>query len=172
MSINFLIQIEADTVTESPVSIPFEFSNKLSIPEGETVTDIIVIEPITVRTYFKLKPLLLSIEKPDFDKLVFREENIVPDSELVEIMAKYDETIFEIICIGIHNSKDNMPLWYREVLKDNSTWKDLFILLNAILYRIGYNPFCKSITTARSVSPLTELELIAAQKNLESWTNQ
>lgn len=29
---------------------------------------------------------------------------------------------------------------------DNSTWEDIRILVNAIIYRIGFFPFCNSIT--------------------------
>ncbi|MEG1543221.1 MAG: hypothetical protein RR382_01675, partial [Tannerellaceae bacterium] len=31
---------------------------------------------------------------------------------------------FEIVCIGIHNKRGDMPVWFREVLKDNCTWQD------------------------------------------------
>lgn len=162
------VQLEADTVTETPLKIPFDFSNKESLPKGKDPGDTIVISPITVRTWFKLKPLLLSIDSKDYDKVV-ASENPPPDAELNEIINKYDELLLDILCIGIHNKKSDPPEWFREVLKDNCTWKDIYILLNAILFRIGYNPFCKSITILKNVSPLTEAEIIAAQKNLESW---
>lgn len=87
-------------------------------------------------------------------------------------MAKYDEIIFEIVCLGIHNKKGNMPAWFREVLKDNCTWEDIYILLNAILFRIGCNPFSRTITALEAVSPLDEEELIALQKNNETWKNR
>lgn len=163
-----LIQLETDTVIEKPLKIPFDFDNKESLPKGKDPGDCIVISPITVRTWFKLKPLLLSIDNKDFDKLVAKEE-LLPDAELSEIIGKYDELLLDIICIGIHNKKSDPPAWFKEVLKDNCTWKDIYILLNAVLFRIGYNPFCKSITILKNVSPLTEAEIIAAQKNLESW---
>lgn len=162
------VQLEADTVTETPLKIPFDFSNKESVPKGKDPGESIVISPITVRTWFKLKPLLLSIDSKDYDKVV-ASENPLPDAELSEIISKYDELLLDIICIGIHNKKSDPPVWFREVLKDNCTWKDIYILLNAILFRIGYNPFCKSITILKNVSPLTEAEIIAAQRNLESW---
>ena len=162
------VQLEADTVTETPLKIPFDFSNKDSLPKGKDPGDSIVISPITVRTWFKLKPLLLSIDSKDYDKVV-ASENPLPDAELSEIIGRYDELLLDIICIGTHNKKSDPPAWFREVLKDNCTWKDIYILLNAILFRIGYNPFCKSITILKNVSPLTEAEIIAAQKNLESW---
>ena len=162
------VQLETNTITEQPLKIPFDFSNRESLPSGKDPGDCIVISPITVRTWFKLKPLLLSINKSDFDKIVAKEDPL-PEAELTEIISKYDDLLIDILCIGIHNKKSDPPAWFREVLKDNCTWKDIYILLNAILFRIGYNPFCKSITTVQSVSPMDEAEIIAAQRNLESW---
>jgi len=164
-----LLQIESDTVTEKQIKIPFDFANKDSIPTGKEVGDSIVISPITVRTWFRMKPLLMSIDKEDYDKLIENQER-TPDAELTKIIAKYDELFFDIICICIHNKKTDPPDWFREVLKDNCTWEDVYVLLNAIFFRIGYNPFCKSITMLTSaVSPMTEAEIIAAQKNIESY---
>lgn len=172
MSVQFLFQLEADTITEKPVRIPFDFPDKTSMPEGQMLDDIITINPLTTRTWFSIKPLILKIEKEDFEALLEVEGKVIPEYDLIQLMAKYDELLFDIICIGIHNQKTDPPAWFREVLKDNSNWKDIYILLNAVLYRVGYNPFYNSITTLRNVSPLTEPELIAAQKNLESWTNR
>ena len=62
--------MESDTVTEVPVIIPFDFTNKESLPKGKDVGDKIVISPITLRTWFKLKPLLFQIEVEDFDRLI------------------------------------------------------------------------------------------------------
>ena len=165
----YLLHSESQTVTSAPIKIPFEFTVKDSIPPGKDVGDSIVISPITVRTWFKLKPILLSIEKSDFDRLIEKPER-TPDAELTEIIAKYDDLLFDILCIGIHNKKSDPPAWFREVLKDNCTWEDVYVLLNAIFFRIGYNPFCNSITMLTSdVSPMTETEIIAAQRNVESY---
>lgn len=87
-------------------------------------------------------------------------------------MAKYDELIFEIVCLGIHNKKGDMPAWFREVLKDNCTWEDLYILLNAILFRLGCNPFSRTIIALEAVSPLSEEEIIALQENNETWVGR
>jgi len=168
MPIKHYLQFESDTVTEKPVKIHFEFTIKDSIPKGKDPGETIVISPITVRTWFKIKPMILSIDKQDLDKIIEKEER-TPDSDLVEIIAKYDDLLMDIICIGIHNKKSDPPIWFKEVLKDNCTWEDIYILLNAIFFRIGYNPFCNSITTLANVSPMTEAEIIAARKNLESW---
>lgn len=80
-------------------------------------------------------------------------------------MSKYDELIFEIVCIGIHNRKGDMPEWFREALKDNCSWQDTYILLNAILFRLNTNSFSNTITLLQSVSPLGEEEIIALQEN-------
>lgn len=171
MGVIQIVQFEADSVTEKPIRIPYEFSDKGSLPAGKDTGDCIVISPISVRTWFKLKPLLLQFDKEDLEKLIVK-EGIDFDVRAPEIMAKYDTLIMDIVCLGIHNKKNDPPAWFREVLKDNSTWKDIHILLNAILFRIGYNPFCKSITLAKKVSPMTEAEIIALQKNQKSWRNQ
>lgn len=168
MPIKHYLHLESDTVTERPIKIDFDFAVRDSIPEGKDPGDKIVISPITVRTWFKLKPLILSIDKVDLDKLIEKEER-TPDADLIDIIAKYDSLLFDILCIGIHNKKSDPPKWFNEALKDNCTWEDVYVLLNAILFRLGYNPFTNSITTLTNVSPMTEAEIIAAQKNLESW---
>ena len=162
------MHLESDTVTEKAIKIDFEFTDRSSIPEGKNPGESIVISPITVRTWFKIKPLILSIDKVDLDKLIEKEER-TPDADLIDIIAKYDSMLFDILCIGIHNKKSDPPAWFKETLKDNCTWEDVYVLLNAILFRLGYNPFINSITTLANVSPMTEAEIIAAQKNLESW---
>lgn len=162
------MHLESDTVTERPIKIDFDFTDRSSIPEGKNPGESIVISPITVRTWFKIKPLILSIDKVDLDKLIEKEER-TPDADLIDIIAKYDSMLFDILCIGIHNKKSDPPAWFKETLKDNCTWEDVYVLLNAILFRLGYNPFINSITTLANVSPMTEAEIIAAQKNLKSW---
>lgn len=171
MGIKDVIRLEADTVTEQPVRIPFKFQDLSSLPEGKKLGDSIVISPITVRTWFKLKPLLLQLDKTDIEKIMVREGQDV-DPETPEIMSKYDTLVLDIVCLGIHNKKSDPPAWFREVLKDNSTWQDIHVLLNAVLFRIGYNPFCKSIMTLKNMSPLDEGEIIALSKNQESWISQ
>lgn len=168
MPIKHYLQLESDTVTERPIKIDFEFTVRDSIPKGKDPGESIVISPITVRTWFKLKPMIMDIDPADLNKLIEKEER-TPDADLIEIIAKYDNLLFDILCIGIHNKKSDPPAWFKEALKDNCTWEDVYVLLNAIFFRIGYNPFCNSITMLKNVSPMTEAEIIAAQKNLESW---
>ena len=171
MSVKQVLQIESNVVTDQPVKIPFEFTRLDLLPEGKKLGDSIVITPLTIRTWFRIKPLLLHIDKQDREILTANKDTGF-NNEIADLMAKYEEIIFEIVCLGIHNKRGNMPAWFREVLKDNCTWEDIYILLNAILFRIGCNPFSRTIIALEAVSPLSEEELIALQKNNESWKNQ
>ena len=63
MSVKQVLQLESESVSCQPVSIPFEFTRLESLPEGKTVGESIAITPITVRTWFRIKPLLLYIDK-------------------------------------------------------------------------------------------------------------
>jgi hypothetical protein len=172
MSVKRVVQLESWTVVSEPVRIPFDFANLSSLPKGKSVKNSIVITPITVRTWFELKPLLMSFDRKDLKSLTSNGENPGFDAEILELMSKHDAEIFDIICIGIHNKKGHMPDWFREVLRDNCTWEDMYILLNAIFFRIGCNPFMNSITALRAVSPLSEEEIIALQENRESWNRK
>ena len=69
MSVKRALQIESDVVTSRSVVIPFEFKPE-TIPAGKNVGDSIVITPITVRTGFRIRPLLLRIDKADKDAIV------------------------------------------------------------------------------------------------------
>jgi hypothetical protein len=171
MSVKQVLQIESNVVTDQPVKIPFEFTRLDLLPEGKKLGDSIVITPLTIRTWFQIKPLLLYIDKQDREILTANKDTGFKN-EIADLMTKYDEIIFEIVCLGIHNKRGNMPAWFREVLKDNCTWEDIYILLNAILFRIGCNPFSRTITALEAVSPLDEEELIALQKNNETWKNR
>lgn len=171
MSVKQILQIESNVATDRPIKIPFDFSRKEMLPEGKKLGDSIVITPITVRTWFRIKPLLMYIEKQDRETLTANKDTGF-NNEIADLIAKYDDIIFDIVCLGIHNKRGDMPVWFREVLKDNCTWEDIYILLNAILFRIGCNPFSCTITALEAVSPLGEEELIALQKNSESWKNR
>lgn len=168
MSVKQVLQIESDVATNRPIAIPFAFTRVEQLPKGKKLGDSIIITPITVRSWFRIKPLLMHIEKQDRKILAANKEAIF-SNEVADLIAKYDDIIFDIVCIGIHNKRGDMPAWFREVLKDNCTWEDIYILLNAILFRIGCNPFSRTITTLEVVSPLSEEEIIALQKNNETW---
>lgn len=167
MSVKYLSKIESDTITETAIKIPFEFNNRDSVPPDKNPGDCIVIRPITVRTWFRIRPLLLSLNKEDLGKMIAESGKM--NNDFAAIMDKYGELLMDIVCLGIHNRKNDPPEWFRQVLMDNSTWEDVRVLLNAILYRIGFFPFCNSITMLRNVSPIRETEIIAAQENLTSW---
>lgn len=169
MSVKQVIALESEASIGGAIDIPFEFTDTSSIPEGETVGDMITITPIKVRTWFKLKPYLIAIEEMDYN-LILAKESTEFSPEISAIMAKYDDLLFNIVAIGINNKKEDMPEWYKDVLKDNCTWHDIYILLNAILFRLNFNPFLNSIILVRSVSPLSEAEIIALQKNSETWS--
>lgn len=171
MSVKQVIKLESEAVTGQPIKIPFEFSDRSSIPEGKNPGDTIVIKPITVRTWERLKPLLVLIEQDDKDKLVALKDSAF-NSEIESLMSKYDNILFEIVCIGIHNKKNDMPEWFKDTLKDNCTWEDIYILLNAIFFRLLINPFSNSITLLKSVSPISEAEIIALQKNSQTWRSK
>ena len=158
MGIKQIIALESDTVSESTIRIPFEFACLDSVPEGKRVDKYITITPLTVRSWFRLKPLLLAIDPEDLEVIVGNGD------------GTFDPRVPEVI--GLHNKKSDPPAWFREVLKDNCTWEDTRILLNAVLFRVGYNPFYKSIMTLKNMSPLNEAEIIAARKNLKSWIIQ
>ena len=168
MSVKQVIKLESEAVTGQPVKIPFEFSDRSSIPEGKDPGDTIVIRPIALRTWERLKPLLALIEQADKDKMVALQDSVF-NSETESLMNKYDNLLFEIVCIGIHNKKSDMPDWFKETLKDNCTWEDVYILLNAIFFRLLVNPFFNSIILAKSVSPIGEAEIIALQENSQTW---
>lgn len=167
MGIKQIIKSESDVVTRLPVKIPFEFKDLSSLPKDKNIGDCIVITPIKTRTWFKLKPLLLEIDKEDLAKLTAKDEPFKP--EMIDVMNKYDCLLYDIVCIGIHNKNGDPPLWFRKVLQDNSTWEDIYILLNAIFFRLFHNPFSKSITLLKSVSPIGEEEIIALQRKREMW---
>ena len=172
---------EAATLAEMPVVIPFTFQG---VPEGKHPGESISIRPITVATWFRIRPLLAAIDKADVERLIARPK---PDGgepegdvdtietvpvEALEAMQRYGELVFEIVCLGIHNRPGDMPRWFRETLKESSTWQDLYVLLNAILYRIGAQSFSNSITVLKAVSPLGEEEMIALQRNKTAWTQK
>ena len=171
MSIRSVLFQESDTVEQGSISISFEFKN---VPEGRNPGGAIVITPITVGTWFRLKPHLALIEKDDLEKIAGHkgEEGDMFSSDIRDVMMKYDETMFEIVCIGIHNRKGNMPEWFKTVLMNSCTWQDVYILFNAIVFRLNSMSFFNTITAMKAVSPLGEEEIIALQENMKSWISR
>lgn len=169
MSITNFLHLEADAIAENPVRIPFKWDFKDNIPPNVDLGDELIINPITVQTWFRIKPLIMDIERNDFDNLIQKPVSSIPDIELINLIGKYDTTLLQIIFLGLHNQPGELEDWKKKALADNCTWSDIFILANAVLFRIGQQSFRKSITVLQNVSPLTEPEIIAAQSNLESW---
>lgn len=166
-----MLKLEAEAVTGQPVKIPFDFADLSSVPDGKTPGDSIVIKPMTVGTWFRLKPLLASVDKEDIQTIVSNGEPVF-NQKTGDIMQKYDVLLFEIACVGIHNKNGDMPQWFRETLKKNCTWQDIFIIINAIFFRLNHISFMNSITLTRSVSPLGEEEIIALQENKKTWVRK
>lgn len=168
MSIKYVLQSEADSATGKAITIPFEFTDTSSVPKGKNPGESIVITPIKVRTWMQLKPLLAQIESKDLEKLINHPGKKL-NEDVFNVISKYDELLFSIMCIGIHNRVGDMPEWFRKTLKENCTWEDVFVVINAIFFRLAHNPFMNTITLLKSVSPIGEREIIALQKNKETW---
>lgn len=169
--IQALLEKQADIVTQGPVHIPFKAEKTDMIPAGKVV-ERITIHPLKVGTVFRIKSLLASIPSEEMAIITTNEERkFGPESPA--IFEKYSDLILDIINISIFNKKGDPPSWFREMLKENCTWEDLHIILNAILFRMGSRPFCSSITALmKTVSPQEEKEIIALSRNLKSWTNR
>lgn len=161
-----LLQMQADAITEKPISFPISLDDDSMVPKGKKV-DKITIKPIKTRTVSQLTPLLLQLDKEELNKITAnKDKDFNPES--VEVFQKYHDLIMQIICIGIHNSKGSPPEWFRELLEANFTWNDLHIFLNAILFRMGNQSFHNSIILTSRMSPMDDRGMIALQKNLTS----
>lgn len=182
MSVVSELMQETATLADTPAVIPFAFQN---VPEGKNPGEAISIKPITVGTWFRMRPLLAAIDKADVERLIARPKpegdapeddrpttDGTPSADALVIMQRYGELVFEIVCLGIHNRPGDMPRWFRETLQESATWRDLYVLLNAILYRLGVQSFSNSITVLKAVSPLGEEEMIALQRNKTAWTQK
>lgn len=177
MSVVSELMQETATLADTPAVIPFAFQN---VPEGKNPGEAISIKPITVATWFRIRPLLAAIDKADVERLIARPKpegdrattDGTPSADTLEVMQRYGELVFEIVCLGIHNRPGDMPRWFRETLRESATWRDLYVLLNAILYRLGAQSFSNSITVLKAVSPLGEEEMIALQRNKTAWTQK
>ena len=221
MGINGILMQEAATLADTPVVLEFKFKE---VPKGKDPGNSITIYPITVATWFRIRPYLALISEEDLeaithtaskgqeeaktetpeidvDALKFEtdpeaESDALPpaietkgkeeesqefdlrdnacevSAKAYKALEKYGELIFEIVCMGIHNRPGDMPKWFRETLKASCTFTDVYILFNAIFYRLGVQSFLKSITAAKAVSPISREEIIAFQENKKSWRPQ
>ena len=171
MSILSTLMGEAATVAESPVVIPYTFDD---LPEGYDPGESITIRPITVETWFRMRPYLASIAADDLQLMTASEQRDAPTdgkptTEAIEALERHGEAVFEIVLLGIHNRHGEPPAGLREAIRRNSTWGDLYVLLNAILFRLGGQAFLNSITVLKAVSPLGGEEMIALQQNAIAW---
>lgn len=169
-----LLELQADSIADIPLKIPFEIQDSTMLPdefpttkENEKLMTEIVIEPQKVGTVFRFLPLVSKIKKEDLAKITVSLERDF-DESAPEVMARYGDTILEVICLGIHNRKTPYPDYLPVFLKENCTWKDMHFLLNAILFRMGTMAFINSTIRLTEMGPGAE-ELIALQTNLESW---
>ncbi len=167
MSVKQMLFRESDAAVDKSIKIPFEFRNVPS-DKVDKVGQHIVIRPATVSTWFRLKPLLAMIEGKDLE-LAKAAKGKDFNTDIAEVMERYDTLIMEIVYLGIHNNDGDMPEWFKKVLIDSCTWEDIYILFNAIIYRLGTSSFLNTITAMEAVSPLDEREIIALQENKETW---
>jgi len=163
-----ILDLQADSIAELPFIVPFEVEDRSMLPEG-VVIDKISIYPLKVGTVFRIIPQISKIRKEDLEKISVNPERDF-DESAPEVMGQHGDVIIEVICLGIHNKKGAYPEYYPEMLRENCTWKELHLLLNAVLFRFGTMAFIGSTTALMKVGPGAE-EIIALQKNLESWKN-
>lgn len=164
-----ILEMQAESVTDLPFEVPFEVTDSSMLPEGVTIESI-KIESLKVGTVFRINPLLTRIDKEDLKKISVNNERDF-DESAPEIFEKYSDLIIQVICIGIHNRKGNYPEYLPEFLKENCRWKDLHMLLNAVIYRMGTLAFIDSTIMLMKMGP-GAAEIIALRENLESWTKK
>ena len=164
-----ILEMQAESIMDLPFEVPFEVTDSSMLPEG-VVIESIKIEPLKVGTVFRINPLLIKIDKEDLKKISVNIERDF-DESAPEIFEKYSDLIIQIICIGIHNRKGNYPEYMPEFLKENCRWKDLHMLLNAVVFRMGTLAFIDSTTILTKVGP-GAAEIIALRENLESWNKE
>ena len=134
--------------------------------EGKNITELMVY-PAKVATFLQIHNLIAKVDKEDLDKIVVSQERAY-DAEAPDIMAKYEGVIIDIICHGLHNRRGPYPAYMPEFIRANCTWRDLHVILNSILSRLGQMAFIESTTALTRVGP-GAAEMIALQKNLQTW---
>jgi len=138
------------------------------LPRGVKISHI-TINLIKVGTVMRITPLCAEIKKEEFEK-ISANKDIPFHPDAPALIEKNASIIIKIICLGIHNKKGKYPGYMEAFLKQNLTFNDLHALLNAVLFRMGTLSFTKSTTDLMKVG-LKSTEIIAMQKNLESWKN-
>lgn len=163
-----LLRLQGEAVSEKPLRIELEPDQDTSmLPKGKKIT-CLTITPAKTITWFAINPLLLQIDKEDLEKMrAVMGKDFHPEAS--ELFSKYAKLIIKIIALGIINKGGEFPKWMPEFLAKNFTWADLLVFLREITARLGSQSFCSSITMLKNVSPMDEAEMIALQKNQESW---
>jgi hypothetical protein len=169
-----ILQLQAESIADYPHKIPFIINNSSMLPEGFPVvekdgvtTTELVVYPAKVGTFIRIYPLLSKIDPQDIEKITVTQERAF-DPSAPEVMGRYAETIVEIICVALHNKKGDYPPYMPEFIRENCSFRDLHVIVNSILARLGTMAFIDSTTELMKVGPGAE-EMIALQKNLQSW---
>jgi len=161
-----LLQLESNMVTDAPAIFKLE-TGKMDmsmVPKHQGINKIEIF-PLKVATVEKITPILVKLKQSDLDKITVSSERDF-EPEAPEIFSAHMQDIIEIICLGVHNKKGPYPEYYPEFLKENFTWKELHVLLNAITFRMGYLSFLKSTAEVMKAGPGT-MEIIAMEENLQ-----
>ena len=169
-----ILKHQAESIVDLPHKIPFVINDSSMLREDfpvikkddQTFTELVII-PAKVVTFLRIYPLIAKIEKEDLEKITVTPERPF-DEAAPEIMVKYTDVIIEIICIGLHNRRGEYPEYMPDFIRENCAFRDLHVILNAILFRLGTMAFIDSTTILMKVGPGAE-EMIALQKNLTSW---
>lgn len=163
-----LLKLQSELITGSPAKFPITADDTTMLPKGVKI-DHITINLLKVGTVMRITPLCAEINQQDFEKLISSKESPF-HPEAPALIEKHTPTIIKIICHGIHNKKGKYPGYMERFIQQNFTMSDLHVLLNAVLFRMGQLSFLKSTTELKRVG-LESKEIIALQKNLESWKN-
>jgi len=166
--ISGLLNLQTELVTELPAEFDFTAKDTSMLPEGVTIEKILIY-PLTAATVFRITSVIGQIDQEDLDAITVNKERDYHE-RAPELFGKYGDVVLDAITLGIHNKKEPPPDYLKEYLQENCTWKDLHVMLNATLYRMGTLAFINSTTEMKKVGLKAE-EIIALQKNLKSWTN-
>jgi len=164
-----LIRLQSQFITGQPAIFKFTADDKSMLPDGFD-DSVIKIYPLKVGTVIRVSGKISEISDEDLETITAIQDVPVSTRAYVAI-GKYSDTVIDIICLGIHNQKSAYPEYLHEFIKENCTHEDLFVLLNAVLYRMGTMSFINSTTEMKKVG-LQNMEIIAMRKNLESWAIQ
>lgn len=167
-----LIQEEAEFIRSAPwvqeVEINAETLPKEHRPEGNKM--FLKIYPQKVISSIKINALISQIKIEDREVLIANESRDM-DPSFPDLFNKYNSLIISIICQGYHNAAGDPPSWLRNFFIQNFTWNELYIILNAIIYRLGNLAFIESTDLIQRTGPQTK-EIIALAENLRTWTRE